>query len=249
VVDKLDSSLSPSSLAARWRSTAPVIAPSLLLCDFGHLADEIARLEAASVGSLHLDVMDGHFVPNLTYGLPIVEAVRRLSQLPIDVHLMISEPERYAEQFCQAGANLVTFHVEAMPAPRPLLERIRRAGCLAGIALNPETPISAIEEALDVCDVVMTMSVHPGFGGQKFEAVALDKLRALRGKVAPEVILEVDGGVNTSTIDKCAEAGAQVFVVGSAIFGHDDYPRRVADLVASAGSLRRTQEDLWSKSC
>ena len=121
MVDTLGSPLSPSRLAARWQAAAPVIAPSLLLCDFGHLADEVRRLEAAAAGSLHLDVMDGHFVPNLTYGLPILEAVRRLTDLPIEVHLMISDPDRYAEQYCRAGANLVTVHVEATTDPRALL--------------------------------------------------------------------------------------------------------------------------------
>lgn len=217
-----------------------MIAPSLLQCDFGHLADEVRRLEATAIGSLHLDVMDGHFVPNLSYGLPIVEAVRKLTRLPIDVHLMISEPERYAEQYCQAGANLVTIHVEATGNPRPLLARIRQAGSLAGLAFNPETPISEIEDCLDACDVVLTMSVHPGFGGQKFEPVALDKLRHLRERVAPNVLLEVDGGVNSSTIAQCAQAGAQIFVTGSAIFGHDDYAARVVELSGLAKSLRRT---------
>ncbi len=226
-----------------------MIAPSLLLCDFGHLADEVRRLEAAAVGSLHLDVMDGHFVPNLTYGLLILEAVRRLTKLPIEVHLMISEPERYAEQYCQAGANLVTIHCEATGNPRPLLGRIRAAGCLAGLALNPETPLSEIEDCLDVCDVVLTMSVHPGFGGQKFEPVALDKMRQLRARVGPKVLLEVDGGVNSTTIGQCAQAGAQIFVAGSAIFGHDDYPSRVDELSAAARSQGRTQENIWSKSC
>ena len=235
MVENLDSSLSPSSVAARWQAAAPVIAPSLLLCDFGHLADEVRRLEASAVGSLHLDVMDGHFVPNLSYGLLMVETVRRLTKLPIDVHLMISEPERYAEQYCQAGANLVTIHVEATGNPRALLGRIRQAGSLAGLAFNPETPISRIEDCLDHCDVVLVMSVHPGFGGQKFELVALDKLKQLRARVSPQVLLEVDGGVNSTTIAQCAQAGAQIFVAGSAIFGHDDYTARVAELTALAG--------------
>jgi ribulose-phosphate 3-epimerase len=249
VLDNLDSSLSPSRLAVHWRETAPVIAPSLLQCDFGHLADEVHKLEQADVGLLHLDVMDGHFVPNLSYGLPIVAAVRSATGLPIDVHLMISEPERYAEQFCAAGANLVTFHVEASHDPRALLGKIRAKGCLAGIAFNPDTPISALDACLDACDVVLTMSVQPGFGGQKFEAVALEKLSQLRKLVPDKVLLEVDGGVHLPTIGPCAQAGAQIFVAGSAIFGHDDYSRSVSELSAAARSPGRTQENLWSKSC
>ncbi len=205
--DNLGSSLSPSRLAARWQAAAPVIAPSLLQCDFGHLADEIRRLEQTAAGSLHLDVMDGHFVPNLSYGLLMLETVRRLTDMPLEVHLMISDPDRYAEQYCAAGANLVTVHVEATRDPRQLLGRIRGAGSLAGLAFNPETPLAAIVDCLDACDVVLTMSVHPGFGGQKFEPVALDKLRALRAQVPQHVLLEVDGGVHPATIGACAKQG------------------------------------------
>ena len=161
--------------------------------------------------------------------------------MPIEVHLMISEPDRYAEQYCAAGANLVTVHVEATPDARQLLGRIRRAGSLAGLAFNPETPLAAIADCLDVCDVVLTMSVHPGFGGQKFEPVALDKLRALRAQAGPHVLLEVDGGVNSATIGACAAAGADMFVAGSAIFSHDDYAVRVDELAAAARSQGRTQ--------
>jgi ribulose-phosphate 3-epimerase len=216
------------------RSTVPVILPSLLLCDFGHLADEVGRLEESGVQALHLDVMDGHFVPNLTYGMLIVEAVRKLTELPIETHLMISEPERYADRFIDSGATVVTFHYEAVDDPRPLLDAIRARGAVAGLAFNPQTPVSAIQPALAHCDVVLTMSVTPGFGNQKFEPVAIDKLRELAGLVGPEVLLEVDGGIHPGTIGLCAAAGARAFAVGSAIFQHPPYSESIATLVRSA---------------
>jgi len=215
-------------------ASAPTVLPSLLMCDFGHLADEIARLEAAGARALHLDVMDGHFVPNLSYGLPMVETARRLSQLPIETHLMISNPGDYVEKYLDAGADIVTIHVEAAADPRPLLERIRKRGGRAGLAINPPTPIEAIDSALSLCDVVLVMSVSPGFGGQKFESVALEKLAALRAKVPRGVMLEVDGGVNDTTIARCAQAGAQLFVVGSAIFRSDDYTAKIRKLTELA---------------
>jgi ribulose-phosphate 3-epimerase len=214
----------------RLLRSAPVILPSLLLCDFGNLEREIARLEEAGVQGLHLDVMDGHFVPNLTYGMPIVAALRRLTDLPLDVHLMISEPERYVRQFHDAGADIITFHVEAVADPRPLLEEICGLDAGAGIALNPDTPLSTVEGCLDLCDLVLVMSVPAGFGGQKFHGVALEKLARLRKLVGPDVLLEVDGGINQSTIKSCAEAGANLFVVGSAIFGSDRYGPAVREL-------------------
>lgn len=215
---------------ARLQKAAPVVLPSLLLCDFGNLDREIRRLMEAGVEGLHLDVMDGHFVPNLTYGLPIVEACRRISDLPLDVHLMISRPERYVEAFVRAGADLLTIHVEATDQPRSVLEQIRRCGAAAGLALNPETPLSAIESCLDAVDLLLVMSVPAGFGGQPFHEIALEKLSALRSRVGSEVLLEVDGGVNLSTIERCAESGARLFVVGSAIFQSGDYGRAVREL-------------------
>jgi ribulose-phosphate 3-epimerase len=206
------------------------VLPSLLLCDFADLGREVKRLEAAGVPALHLDVMDGHFVPNLSYGFPIVEAVRRSTTLPLDVHLMIAQPHRYIERFVAAGADIVTIHAEAVDDPRTSLEQIRSLGAAAGVAINPDTPVSAIRDCLDQCDLVLVMSVMPGFGGQAFETVALGKLRQLRGLVRSQVLLEVDGGVNESTIGKCADAGAQLFVVGSAIFHQSDYSASVARL-------------------
>ena len=202
----------------------------MLLCDFGRLADEVARLEQAGAPGLHLDVMDGHFVPNSTYGLSLVEAFRKLTDLPLDVHLMISNPEAYVDRYIQAGADLVTIHIEAAPQPAPLLERIRSQGAAAGIALNPHTPLETIEPALAHCDLVLVMSVEPGFGGQAFESVALEKLAKLRERSASDVLLEVDGGVNETTITSCAQAGARLFVTGSAIFKQANYAESIQRL-------------------
>jgi ribulose-phosphate 3-epimerase len=220
-----------------WQAAAPVILPSLLLCDFGNLQREVQRLEAARVGGLHLDVMDGHFVPNLTYGLPIVKALRSLTQLPLDVHLMISNPADYVERFFEAGADGITFHAEAVSDARPLLARIRRLGAWAGVALNPATPISMLEDCLDLCDLVLVMSVQPGFGGQTFMPVALEKLSMLRELVGRSTFLQVDGGVGEKTVASCVTAGAQGLVVGSAIFGSSDYAQAVDSLRQRARSV------------
>lgn len=225
--------MSRSSQIDRLRRAAPAVLPSLLQCDFGNLQREVEELASAGVEVLHLDVMDGHFVPNLTYGMPIVAALRRLTDMPLDVHLMISQPERYVDQFRDAGADVITFHIEAVENPRPLLERIRERGAAAGLALNPDTPVSAIADVLDLCDLVLVMSVQAGFGGQSFNPVALEKLREVR-KLAPHVLLEIDGGVNSETIAACAGAGAQLFVVGSAIFRQRPYGPVVSRLTELA---------------
>jgi ribulose-phosphate 3-epimerase len=217
------------------RQAGPVVLPSLLLCDFARLADEIASLEQAGVQGLHLDVMDGHFVPNLTYGPPIVAAIRSCTDLPLDVHLMISNPLQYIEEFREAGADSITVHIEAVHDPRPVLERIRTVGAAAGLALNPPTPLSAVEPYLSNCDLLLVMSVMPGFGGQGFEPVALEKLRALDSSpAAKHLLLEIDGGVNDATIGSCAQAGAVLFVVGSAIFRQPDYTQAVMRLAQLA---------------
>jgi ribulose-phosphate 3-epimerase len=201
----------------------------MLMCDFGNLAAEIAALEAAGAKVLHLDVMDGHFVPNLTYGMPIVAACRRLTEIPLDVHLMISNPEYYAEAFAEAGADNLTFHVEAVSDPGRVIEKIKSIGIGAGIALNPATPLGAVKEFVGLCDLALVMSVAAGFGGQDFDPVALEKLRSLRG-AHPDLLLEVDGGVNEQTIGACREAGADLFVVGSGIFRQADYGSAISDL-------------------
>lgn len=211
----------------------PAILPSLLLCDFANLEREVVRLTEAGVPGLHLDVMDGHFVPNLTYGMPIVESLRRITDLPLDVHLMISEPQRYIKQFADAGADVLTIHVEATTDPPAVLEQIRSHGSKAGIALNPDTPLESLDGCYGLCDLILVMSVQAGFGGQGFQPVALDKLRRVRQRVGDEVLLEVDGGINSKTIGECAAAGAQLFVVGSAIFRQSDYSAAVQSLLDS----------------
>jgi len=224
------------SLLAELHSAVPLIAPSLLACDLANIEREVHAVEAAGARILHLDVMDGHFVPNLSLGVPVVEAVRRVTALPLDVHLMISEPARYVDQFREAGADLLTFHVEAVPDPVPLLRRIRGLGALAGIAINPPTPVSAVDRCLGCCDLVLVMSVMPGFGGQKFQPEVLEKLVWLSAQAESHAVLSVDGGVNGETIAPCAAAGADLFVIGTGLFAYPDYRQRLAELQAIARS-------------
>ncbi len=214
------------------KDQAAVVLPSLLQCDFGNLAREIELLEQAGVKGLHLDVMDGNFVPNLTYGMPIVAAVRKLTKLPLDVHLMISEPAKYIASFVDAGADCLTVHAEIDGDVGAVLESIRAARVLAGVAVNPATPLKAVESFLPICDLLLIMSVDAGFGGQAFNPVALEKLR-LAKELAPDLLLEVDGGVNRKTIASCRKAGAQLFVVGSAIFGQDNYQQALMELAGA----------------
>lgn len=206
----------------------------MLMCDFTNLEREVRRLEDAGVAGLHLDVMDGHFVPNFTYGLTIVEAFRKLTDLPLDAHLMISNPAEYAGQFVDAGADVVTIHIEAENEPgeaASILRDIRAKGAASGIALNPSTGLEAISDAQQEADLILAMSVQPGFGGQSFQEVALEKLTALRDNGELTAILEIDGGVNDKTIANCSAAGADLAVVGSAIFAHEDYAARFAALM------------------
>ena len=211
------------------RDAAPAVLPSLLLCDFGDLKSEVAKLAAAGARVLHLDVMDGHFVPNLTYGMPIVEGLRRHTDLPLDVHLMISDPLAYAQPMVEAGADMLTFHVEAVPDPVETAGKLRELGIGVGIALNPDTPLAALGETLSLVDLALVMSVEAGFGGQSFNPVALEKLRTLRQEY-PDLLLEIDGGIDVNTIGPARHAGSDLFVVGSAIFGKDDYSRAMTDL-------------------
>ena len=230
--------MSRSRHLAQLRESAPAVLPSLLQCDFGNLEREIRELEEAGVGALHLDVMDGRFVPNLTYGFPILEACRRATQLPLDVHLMIEEPQRYISRFVEAGADLLTIHVEAVHNDAiHVLREIRELDCAAGITLNPDTPVEAIEDCLEECDLVLVMSVEPGFGGQSFRSAALDKLRRLRELVGDDVLLEIDGGVNDGTVRDCVAAGAELLVVGSALFRNTGYTpavRKLTELASQA---------------
>ena len=217
----------------KMRDSAPLILPSLLLCDFSNLQREVEQLAAAGIQVLHLDVMDGHFVPNMTYGMPIVEACRKLTDMTLDVHLMVTRPERYIDQFFESGADVITIHVEATEEPAAALQKIRDLGAGAGLALNPDTELSTIEPLLPLCDLVLPMSVNAGFGGQQFNPVALEKIRKLK-EMAPHVLLEMDGGVNESTIADCTAAGAELLVVGSAIFKKSDYGTAIQGLLELA---------------
>ncbi len=211
----------------------------MLLCDFANLEAEIRRMEAAGMAVLHLDVMDGRFVPNITYGMTIVRAVRSVTKLPIDVHLMIVEPQQYVDEFCDAGADIVTIHTEAMADPRPALEAIRNRGRLAGLAINPATPLASIEACLPLCDLVLTMSVVPGFGGQEFDEVALEKTAELVARTDVHPLLEIDGGVNSETIDRCVQAGCNLLVAGSAIFGQPDATAAARELADQATAAKQ----------
>jgi ribulose-phosphate 3-epimerase len=200
------------------------LGPSILTADLLHLGDQIAAAEAAGVDFIHLDVMDGRFVPNISFGLPIAEAVRDATKLPVDVHLMIVEPERYAVRFVEAGADFVTVHVEACRHLHGTLQSIAAAGATAGITLNPATPLSTLEEVLPIVGQVLVMSVNPGFGGQTFIPSTLNKivrLRAMLDERNPTCRLEVDGGIKAGNIRRIVDAGADTIVVGSAIFGPD----------------------------
>jgi len=225
--------MSVSNMISDLRSASPTILPSMLMCDFANLADEVERLEDAGVTALHLDVMDGVFVPNFTYGMPLVAAFRKTTELPLDVHLMMVHPEKYISAFAEAGANLITIHAEAVEDPIPVLEDIRKSGCAAGIAINPLTPVEVILPALPYVDLVLVMSVSAGFGGQSFDASVLQKFQQIRA--APggkKVLLEIDGGINVDTIAEATEHGAQLLVAGSAIFKHDDYAAAISNMMS-----------------
>jgi ribulose-phosphate 3-epimerase len=201
------------------------IAPSILSADFTCLGEQIKTVERAGASLLHVDVMDGRFVPNITVGLPVVKAISRATRLPIDAHLMIVEPGRYAEQFVKAGAQMVSIHIEADPHAHRTLTTIRDAGARAGIALNPATPLSALDEAVKFADYVLLMSVNPGFGGQEFIPASLDKIRRLRKMIDERGLktrIEVDGGIDSDNIAEVTSAGAEIIVSGSAIFATPD---------------------------
>jgi len=269
----------------RLCGNAPLIAPSMLKCDFGNLQRDVSLLESGDADVLHLDVMDGHFVPNLSYGPMVIQRMRELTDRPFDAHLMISDPARYLDDYLNAGCDWVTFHVEAVPEPIPLLRRIRDRGAIAGIALNPGTPAAAVLPVLNECDLVLVMSVEPGFGGQSFMPRVLDKVRRIAERRDPgtersevggrrsevggrrsEVttthhspltthqtqlstldsrlstlgcpLISIDGGIGPETIAAAAEAGADVFVVGSAIFDTADYSAAITDLRQRARAHR-----------
>ncbi len=209
------------------------VAPSILSADFANLARDIEKI--ASADYVHVDVMDGLFVPNITIGIPVVAAIRKTTALPLDVHLMIERPARYAAQFCAAGADIVTCHVESDDGDgiRAALDAIHAAGKRAGVVLKPKTPAEAALPYLDRCDIVLVMTVEPGFGGQKFMADMMPKVARLRAWIDERSLpceLEVDGGVDLATRGACVEAGANVLVAGSAVYGADDIPGRIAAL-------------------
>ena len=216
--------------------TAPdplLIAPSILSADFGRLAEEVKAIEASGADWVHVDVMDGRFVPNITLGPPIVRAIRAATTLPVDVHLMIVEPEKYLDDFANAGADGLTVHVEASPHLHRTLQHVRSLGKRAGVVLNPSTHEDTIRYVLDVADLVLVMSVNPGFGGQAFIPEVLPKVRAIRRMIdatARSIYLEIDGGIAPDTVALATEAGARVLVAGSAVFSHPPYADAVARL-------------------
>jgi ribulose-phosphate 3-epimerase len=217
------------------------IAPSILSADFGRLAEEVRAAEAAGADWIHVDVMDGRFVPNITIGPLVVEAVRKATRLPIDCHLMIVEPERYVEAFAKAGADLVCVHAEASPHLHRTLQVIRAAGARPGVALNPSTGLEAVEWVLGDCDMVLLMTVNPGFGGQKYIEACTEKVRRLRAMAdarGQALELQVDGGIKADTIGKVAAAGANVFVAGTAVYGAKDYRQAIGDLRSAAERAR-----------
>jgi ribulose-phosphate 3-epimerase len=212
------------------------ISPSLLSADMAAFGQELERLERAGADWAHVDVMDGHFVPNITIGIPVVAALRASTRLPLDVHLMISDPDRYLDAFVAAGADLLTVQAEACPHLYRTLQAIRAAGARAGVALNPATPLSAIEHVIELCDLILIMTVEPGFGGQAFIPAMLSKIEALaerldRAQLAVDI--QVDGGINKSTIGQVAGAGANVFVSGTGVFGQGDPAAAIRELRAA----------------
>jgi ribulose-phosphate 3-epimerase len=219
------------------------IAPSILSADFGRLAEEVRAIEAAGADVVHVDVMDGRFVPNITIGPLVVEAVRKVTRLPVDCHLMIVEPERYVEAFAKAGADLVSVHPEASTHLHRTLQAIRAAGAKASVALDPSTPLEAIEWVLAECAMVLVMTVNPGFGGQAYIEACTEKVRRLRALADARGLaldIEVDGGIRADTVGKVAAAGANVFVAGTAVFGARDYRAAIGGIRAAAEAGRGT---------
>jgi len=203
----------------------PIIAPSMLAADFANLQRDVEMINHSEADWFHIDIMDGEFVPNISFGFPVLEAIRRYAQKPLDVHLMIVQPDRYLEQFAEAGADTITVHYEACTHLHRTLTRIRELGCRAGVALNLQTPVTALEDILEAVDQVLIMTINPGFGGQKLVPSSIQKVRKMRRLMAEHqstALIEVDGGVDINTIAELAEAGADVFVAGTSVFKADD---------------------------
>jgi ribulose-phosphate 3-epimerase len=209
------------------------IAPSILSADFSRLGEEIRAAERGGAGLIHVDVMDGHFVPNITIGPLVVKAARSSTNLPLDCHLMITDPDRYLSDFARAGASMISVHVEACVHLNRTINEIRELGCRPGVVLNPATPLVAVEEALSIVDYVLVMSVNPGFGGQRFIKDSLDRIRRLKGMIdgrGLDVVIEVDGGIDMNTVAGVVECGARWMVAGSAVFGKGDPERATREL-------------------
>jgi ribulose-phosphate 3-epimerase len=206
------------------------IVPSVLAADFGYLAAEVAQVEAAGVKMIQFDIMDGHFVPNISFGPPLVAALRPRTTLAFDVQLMISEPQRYAQAFVRAGADHITFHIETVDRPLDLVNDLHRAGVTAGVALNPETDVLKIIDVAPYCELVLVMTVHPGFGGQEFIPELAEKVRRVRELVGPATRIEVDGGISPETTPQVVRSGADTLVAGSAIFSKTDRRAAIAEL-------------------
>lgn len=209
------------------------IAPSILSADFSHLADEIIKIDEAGADLVHIDVMDGHFVPNLTFGPPVVAAIRKITKLPFDVHLMVTNPQDLIVPFVKAGADIITIHAETAPHMHRLIQNIKECDKRAGISLNPSTPLAVIEEVLSDVDMILIMSVNPGFGGQKFIPNAIDKIARLKTMIDERkltVDIEVDGGINAATAQQVIAAGANILVAGSAVYGAPDIKQAIKSI-------------------
>jgi ribulose-phosphate 3-epimerase len=210
-----------------------IIAPSILSADFSRLGEEIAAIEKGGADWVHVDVMDGHFVPNITIGVPVVASIRKITKLPLDVHLMIQNPDKYIEKFAKAGANIITVHVETSPDLHRSVQFIKNQDCKAGVSLNPATSLATLDHILAEVDMILIMTVNPGFGGQEFIPSVLPKIKRLREKISEKGIgvdIEVDGGVNINTISKVAQAGGNIFVAGNAIFTTPNYGKTISEL-------------------
>lgn len=216
-----------------------LIAPSMLAADFGNLQRDTEMVNNSDADWFHIDVMDGHFVPNISYGMPVIAAIKKHATKPLDVHLMIEKPERYIEEFAKVGADIITVHHESTVHLHRTLRQIKAAGCKAGIVLNLTTPVSVLEDILPECYMVLLMSINPGFGGQKFEDITYNRVKKLRKMIDEQgldTLIEIDGGVTDKNIKKLADAGANVFVAGSHVFKSDDQPETITNLKQLANS-------------